>query len=217
MQHRAEKASGGNGEYFLSFGLNTKGSYDVPMAHPARRQATYDDLLAVPSHLVAEVIHGTLVTQPRPAAPHARAASRLGIELGGPFDRGRGGPGGWILLDEPELHLRGHILVPDLAGWRRERMPKLPLEVAAFELPPDWVCEVLSPSTEAVDRADKMPIYAAVGVPHVWLVDPLVRTLEVHRLDGETYRVAGVWRDAATVRAQPFDAIELELAALWAD
>jgi hypothetical protein len=106
----------------------------------AKRRATYEDLLAVPEHLVAELIHGALVTQPRPAAPHALAASVLGIELGGPFHRGKGGgPGGWILLDEPELHLRGgHVLVPDLAGWRRERMPEVPA-TTAFELAPDWV------------------------------------------------------------------------------
>jgi Uma2 family endonuclease len=188
------------------------------MGVPARSRATYDDLRSLPAHIIGEIIHGTLVTQPRPAAPHARAASRLGMDLGGPFDRGKGGPGGWILLDEPELHLRGgHVLVPDLAGWRRERMPRLPLEAAAFELAPDWVCEVLSPSTEATDRAEKMPIYAAERVTHAWLVDPLVRTLEVHRLDGETYRVVGVWRDAAAVRAEPFEAVELELGALWAE
>jgi Uma2 family endonuclease len=185
---------------------------------PARSRAIYDDLRSLPAHVIGEIIHGTLVTQPRPAAPYARAASRLGMDLGGPFDRGKGGPGGWILLHEPELHLRGgHVLVPELAGWRRERMPRLPLEAAAFELSPDWVCEVLSPSTEATDRADKMPIYAAERVTHAWLVDPLVRTLEVQRLDGETYRVVGVWRDGAEVRAEPFEAVELELGALWAE
>jgi Uma2 family endonuclease len=127
------------------------------MSDPAGRRATYDDLLAVPDGLVAEIIHGVLITQLRPAAPHALATSRLGIKLGGPFDLGNGGPGGWWILDEPELHLRGgHVLVPDLAGWRRERMPRLPIETAAFELPPDWVCEVLSPRTAATDRADKL-------------------------------------------------------------
>jgi Uma2 family endonuclease len=191
--------------------------YIPGMADPAKRRATYEDLLAVPEHLVAEIIHGVLHTHPRPAAPHTRAASRLGGALDGPFDRGRGGPGGWIILDEPELHLRGgNALVPDLAGWRRQRMPELPMEAAAFELPPDWVCEVLSPSTEATDRAEKLPIYAGERVPHVWLIDPLVRTLEVLRLDGETYRAAHVWRDSAIVRAEPFDAIELELDGLWA-
>ena len=186
------------------------------MANAAKRQASYEDLLAVPGHLVAEIIHGTLVTNPRPAAPHALASSVLGGELGPPFHRGRGGPGGWVLLDEPELHLPGgHVLVPDLAGWRRERMPVIP-EAAAFELAPDWVCEVVSPSTASIDRSDKTPIYAHESVGHVWLVDPLVRTLEVYRLDGETYRVLGTWRDEARVRAEPFDAIELELGALWA-
>jgi len=185
------------------------------MGDPAKRRATYEDLLAVPDHLIAEIIHGVLVTQPRPAAPHALAASVLGFELGGPFHRGKGGPGGWVILDEPELHLRGgHVLVPDLAGWRRERMPEVP-SAAAFELAPDWVCEVVSASTEATDRADKMPIYAAEKVRHLWLVDPRPRTLEVYRLDAERWTLLGTWRDDARVRAEPFDAVELELGALW--
>ena len=171
----------------------------------------------MPETLVAEIIHGALITHPRPAAPHTRAASRLGGALDGPFDRGKGGPGGWVILDEPELHLRGgHVLVPDLAGWRRERMPVIPMSAAAFELAPDWVCEVLSPSTVATDRAEKLPIYAAESVSHVWLVDPLVRTLEVLRLDGETYRAMRAWRDSAIVRAEPFETVDLELEALWA-
>jgi Uma2 family endonuclease len=184
------------------------------MGEPAKRCATYEDLLAVPAHLVAEIIHGVLVTQPRPATKHARASSVLGVELGGPFDRGRGGPGGWILLDEPELHLHGDILVPDLAGWRRERMPELP-DAAAFELAPDWVCEVLSPSTAATDRAEKMPIYARERVANVWLVDPIARTLEALRLDGARWILLGTWRDDAKVRVEPFDAVELELSGLW--
>jgi Uma2 family endonuclease len=187
------------------------------MADPAKRRATYEDLLAVPDHLVAELIHGVLVTQPRPGAQHGLAASVLGIELGGPFHRGKGGgPGGWVILFEPELHLHGgHVLVPDLAGWRRERMPEVPA-TAAFELAPDCVCEVLSASTEATDRADKMPLYASEKVRNLWLVDPLTRTLETYRLAGEHWTLLATWRDDALVRAEPFDAIELELAALWA-
>ncbi|HEY2511597.1 MAG TPA: Uma2 family endonuclease [Polyangiaceae bacterium] len=185
------------------------------MDEPAKRQATYEDLLAVPEHLVAEILHGVLVTQPRPAARHARAASVLGIELGAPFDRGKGGPGGWILLDEPELHLHGDVLVPDLAGWRRERMPELP-DAAAFDLPPDWVCEVLSPSTAATDRTEKMPVYARERVAHLWLVDPIARMLEVLRLDGSRWLLLGAWRDDAKVAAEPFEAFELDLASLWA-
>jgi Uma2 family endonuclease len=139
----------------------------------------------------------------------------MGALLDGPFDRGVGGPGGWVILDEPELHLHGDVLVPDLAAWRRERMPKLP-QTAAFELAPDWICEVLSPSTEAIDRADKMPVYARERVCHIWLVDPLTRTLEVFWLDGPTYRVMGTHRDEAIVTVPPFEALGLELAALWA-
>ena len=185
------------------------------MAAPARALSPYEQLLALPAHLVGEIIGGVLHTQPRPAARHARAASVLGSDLGGAFDRGRGGPGGWIILIEPELHLGKDILVPDLAGWRRTRMPELP-DVAAFELAPDWVCEVVSPSTAALDRAEKLPRYAAAAVAHAWLVDPLALTLEVLRLDTGRWVLIGTHRDDARVRAEPFDAIELELSALWA-
>src|SRR5258706_14438944 len=107
------------------------------MADAARRRATYADLLAVPENLIGEILEGEIVTQPRPAARHALVSSGLGAEIFGPFHRGRGGPGGWIILDEPELRLHGDVLVPDLAGWRRERVPQLP-DVAAFALAPDW-------------------------------------------------------------------------------
>jgi Uma2 family endonuclease len=184
------------------------------MADPAKRRATYEDLQAVPDHLVAEIVNGELVTHPRPAAAHARAASILGSELTGPFDRGKGGPGGWLILDEPELHLHGHVIVPDLASWRRERMPELP-DAAAFELAPDWVCEVLSPATAATDRADKMPIFAEHGVRYAWLIDPLMRTLEAYRLESERYSLLGTWRGDTKVAIEPFDAVPLELGALW--
>lgn len=185
------------------------------MADPARSRATYDDLRAVPEPFVAEIIHGQLVTSPRPALTHARAASVLGIKLGGPFDIGPGGPGGWLILDEPELHLGGHVLVPDLAGWRRERMPAMPDEPAT-DIVPNWVCEVLSRSTAATDRTDKVPIYAGLGVDHVWLIDPVAQTLEVLHLEGTHYSIVGSWRGGAVVRAEPFHAIEIDLAALWA-
>src|SRR4051812_33386454 len=173
------------------------------MADPARSRAVYSDLNGVPDHVVAEILDGELFTSPRPAPRHARAASSLGGELYGPFDRGRGGPGGWILLDEPELHLHGDVLVPDLAGWRRERMPELP-DAAAFELAPDWVCEVLSPSTAGLDRAEKMPLYAREGVSHVWLADPMARTLEAFELEAGRWVLLGSWRDDAVVNVRPF-------------
>lgn len=178
------------------------------------RRATYEDLLAAPAHLVAEIINGELITSPRPASPHARAASSISGELYGPFDRGRGGPGEWIILYEPELHLLGHVLVPDLAGWRRSRMPEMP-DATAFELAPDWACEVLSPSTAKIDRVDKLPIYAQAGIAHVWLVDPALRTIEALRLESGGYRLLGTWHGDSKVPIEPFEAIELELAALW--
>ena len=180
----------------------------------AHRRATYEDLLAVPDGKIAQIVAGELHVHPRPASPHARVTSTMGVDIGGPFDRGRGGPGGWVILDEPELHLGEDILVPDLAAWRRERMADA-TTAAYFTLSPDWICEVLSRSTQALDRADKMTIYAREGVRHAWLVDPIARTLEVYRLQGSEWLRVGTWRDDAAVRAEPFDAIELELAALW--
>ena len=183
---------------------------------PTRRRATYQDVLDAPENMIAQLVDGELVLMPRPALHHAAAASILGEELGPPFKRGKGGPGGWILLDEPELHLAEDILVPDLAGWRRERMPAVPPEPYTT-LAPDWICEVLSPGTAKLDRARKLPIYAREQVAHVWLVDPAARTLEILRREGELWLLVGVWSDDARLRGEPFEAIELELGALWAD
>src|SRR5262245_25433163 len=157
------------------------------MPRKDRGRATYDDIVKLPDHVIGEILDGELFVSPRPAAPHANASSVLGGELVGAFHRlpgGSRGPGGWWVLDEPELHLHGDVLVPDLAGWRQERMLRLP-NVAAFELPPDWVCEVVSPKTGRIDRARKMPIYARERVGHVFLVDPIERTFEIFRLQGE--------------------------------
>lgn len=184
------------------------------MAAPALKPATYEDVLNAPENLVAELIHGVLYTHARPRTAHARSATVLGGELHGPFDRGRGGPGGWLLLYEPELHLGANVLVPDLGGWRRDRLPEMPL-APAISVAPDWVCEVLSPSTVAVDRTVKLPVYAAQGVTHVWLVDSEAKTLEVLRLDGRTYRLVGTFANDAEVRAEPFESFTLELRELW--
>lgn len=183
-------------------------------ADPARRTATYQDVLDAPDHVVAEIVGGELVTSPRPGSLHAAAASNLGGELY-PFGRGKGGPGGWVILLEPELRLSGDVLVPDWAGWRRERMPELP-HVPAFELAPDWACEILSPGTARLDRADKLPIYRRERVPNVWLIDPLLQTLEAFKLVDSAYQLLGVWSGAQLVRVEPFDAIEIDLAVLWA-
>jgi len=182
----------------------------------ARRRATYDDLIAVPDNLVAEIIDGELVTSPRPASPHALAATRIGTDLGGPFDRPPGGglPGGWWLLFEPELRLGEDVIVPDFAGWRRDRMPVLP-NVVGFTQPPDWMCEVVSPSTGAVDRGRKMRIYARERVAHLWMVDPLARTLEIYRLEDNRWVVAGTHAASEHVRPEPFDAVELDIGRWW--
>ncbi|HZH75540.1 MAG TPA: Uma2 family endonuclease, partial [Archangium sp.] len=161
-----------------------------------------------------EIVDGELYVSPRPASPHARAATRLGAVLDGPFDQGEGGPGGWIILYEPELHLGGDALVPDLAGWRRERMPEMP-HVAAFTLAPDWVCEVLSPSTAVLDREKKMKAYAREAVRHLWLVDPLRQALEAYRLEDQRWSRQGLWVGEDSVRVEPFEAIVLKLGLLW--
>ena len=182
--------------------------------HDSTRRATYQDVLDAPAHRVAEIVHGTLYTQPRPAPPHAVASSYLGGELTGPFGKGRGGPGGWWILDEPELHLGEDILVPDLAGWRRERMAELP-DTAYFTLEPDWVCEVLSASTRRLDLHEKRPVYAHEGVPYLWLVDPVDRTLEAFELhDGQWLLIASA-KDDEPISIRPFDAITFSLGDLW--
>lgn len=186
------------------------------MLPASKRRATYDELCQVPDHLVAEILDGELFATPRPALPHARTGSALGSELHGPFDQGRAGPGGWWILFEPELHLQQDVLVPDLAGWRRVRLPGIPNE-PFMTLAPDWVCEVLSPSTERIDRLRKLRIYAREGVAHLWLVNPLQRTLEVFRLDESHWIVAAMHGGDEVVKAEPFEAISLELPRIWPD
>jgi Uma2 family endonuclease len=183
----------------------------------APRRATYDDLIAVPDHLVAEIIDGELFTSPRPATPHVRAGSAIGSDLFGGFDGPPGGaskPGGWWILDEPELHFGQDVLVPDIAGWRIERMPTIP-NVVGITIAPDWVCEVISPSTGWLDRTRKMPVYAREGVGHLWLVDPLARTIEVYRRDDDRWTVAGTYGGDETLQTEPFTALPLDMCRWW--
>jgi Uma2 family endonuclease len=188
------------------------------MADPAKRRATYQDVLDSPVHRVAEVIDGELYTHPRPRPRHALGAAGLAGELWGPYQRGRGGPGGWWILVEPELHLGSEpdIVVPDLAGWRRERLPQLPDE-AYFTLAPDWACEILSTSTAQLDKTRKLPLYAREKVAHVWLLDPDALTLEILELDGPTYRLLATHGGSDVVSGVPFTEIDLELAGLWGE
>ncbi len=185
------------------------------MTELALRAATYEDVLGSPPGVVAEVVNGVLYQHPRPALPHAAAASVVGEELGGPFKRGKGGPGGWIILDEPELHLGADILVPDVGGWRRSTLPVLP-DLAYLSVRPDWVCEVASPATRALDRGTKLDVFQREGVGHVWIIEPLDRLLEVLELDGETYRIVQRATGDAPARLRPFEAIEFDVGALWA-
>jgi Uma2 family endonuclease len=188
----------------------------VSSSKRTRTQTTYDDILALPDHVVGEIVDGELIVSPRPAAPHARASTVLGGDIGPPFDRGRGGPGGWWIVDEPELHLEEQILVPDLAGWRRERMPSFPT-TAFFTLSPDWICEVLAPSSARLERIKKLSAYLEQGVRWAWLVDPLARTLEVFESLGNRWTLAAAFEGDAVVRAIPFDAIaiEIEIGGWW--
>ena len=187
-----------------------------------KRRATYADLEAVPPHLVAEILNGELVTHPRPTGRHSRVHTRLIGQLVGHFEHGAEilhGPGGWALLTEPELHMADDVAVPEIAGWRIERLPPAPepdpLEPVKIALVPDWVCEVLSKSTEDYDRGDKAEIYARNGIPHMWLVDPRIEQLEVYELADGKCRQIGLHSGSVAVRAPPFEAAELVLRRIW--
>jgi Uma2 family endonuclease len=181
-----------------------------------RRRATYADIEALTDRFVGEILAGDLYASPRPRLRHAQATAWVDRRLGPPFHEGSGGPGGWWILIEPELHLAEDVVVPDLAAWRRERLSVVP-DAAYLELAPDWVCEILSPSTERIDRGLKLRIYAREGVSHLWLLNPDARTLEVFRLQGGEWVVSAVHTGETPVRAEPFDAIELDLKTLWGE
>ncbi|MCP3137119.1 Uma2 family endonuclease [Pyxidicoccus xibeiensis] len=176
----------------------------------------YSMLTALPSGWVGEILDEELVASPRPTAAQTRAAFMLGVELGEQLDRRRGGSGRWCFLRAPELHLGHDMLVPDLAGWRRERVDApLDPDVPFLTLAPDWVCEVLAPSTAALDRTRKLPLYARAGVAHVWLVDPTARTLEVYQRVKRGWLLTGSYEADSLVRAEPFASSMLELGSLW--
>lgn len=183
---------------------------------PAKRRATYDDVLRAPENMTAEVIDGELHLMPRPRRSHIRSASGLGSFLFRAFQIGAGGPGGWTLLHGPEVHLGSDILVPDLGGWRAGRLvDKEDVDEPYITVAPDWICEILSPGTFRIDRMKKVPIYARERVAHVWLVDPRERTVEVLRLEGDGYRLVGTYGGDDAVRAEPFDDAEIPPAFLW--
>jgi len=189
----------------------------VTLDLPPPGQASYADIEALPERYVGELIDGTLYAQARPASPHAVAASRLGALINVAYQReagGGGGPGGWWILFEPELHFGADVLVPDVAGWHRERMPVVP-NVPWFELAPDWLCEVASPATARLDRSLKLARYHRAGVGHVWLVEPLQRRIEVFRRSEEGWLLVDNHFDDELVGIEPFAALPIALADLW--
>ncbi len=186
------------------------------MGSEAKKFATYEDFLNVPEHLQAEIIAGELITSPRPGPRHAMASTSLGEEITGPFQKGKGGgPGGWWILFEQEIHLQGDILIPDIAGWKKELLPTIPTDKNYLEIAPQWVCEILSPGTARKDRVWKMPIYAREKVEHIWLIHPVEKTLEVYQRNEMIWTLLQSFGGNDQVRAAPFDAIELDLDSLW--
>jgi Uma2 family endonuclease len=184
-------------------------------ARLARPRATYEDVVALPEHVTGEIINGQLYTQPRPGGPHTFVTSELGAEINGAFGRARGGPGGWFILDEPELHLGEDVLVPDIAGWKRERLPVEARTGSFFTVVPDWVCEVLSPGTARRDREVKAPSYAGHGIDHFWLVDPVIGHIDAFARREEGWLWLGSWSED-DAKIPTFDAVGLELRAIWA-
>lgn len=185
------------------------------MPQPMKKPATYEDLFDIPDHTTGEIIAGEMVVTPRPSRRHAQVESALCAELKAPFDFGRGGPGGWVILVEPEIQLGEHTLVPDLAGWRRERFP-VSEDHNWISATPDWICEILSPNTVRLDRITKMAIYRDHAVPHVWLLDPVAKTLEAFGLgQSGTWLTLGLYADDQTIRAAPFHEVAIDLANLW--
>ena len=183
---------------------------------PARKFATYDDLYSLPENMTGEIIDGELIASPRPSRRHSDTSSILGGELIPPYRLGRGGPGGWIILDEPEIAFGDNIIVPDLAGWKKERFP-IDEDHNWISVAPDWVCEIISPSSASIDRVRKMGIYLMHRVPYYWIIDPLSKTLEVFENENAKWVVIGSFEGNDKVRVPPFDAIEIDLSSLWFD
>jgi Uma2 family endonuclease len=182
---------------------------------PARKVPTIEDLDRLPRNIKGEIIEGVLYTMTRPRGPHQRTMLSMGRRIADPFDDGKDGPGGWWILPEPGIELESTPEIsPDVAGWRRERLPSLPEDVP-IRVVPDWVCEILSPSTRRHDLLIKKPYYARIGVPHHWLVDRAARTLTAYRLEAGRWLELGVFGDERDARIEPFDAVPIDVASLW--
>jgi len=186
------------------------------MDQAAQTKATYDDLHNLADNMIGEIVNGSLYATPRPSPRHAKITSELGAEIIYPYRFGRGGPGGWIILDEPEIQLSSHTLVPDIAGWKQDNFPSL-LKTNWIDVAPDWICEVLSPGTLRLDKTQKMPIYAEHHVQHLWLINPIDKTLDVFKWSSQGWLLLHAYVENDMVRADPFQEIEIDLAELWLD
>lgn len=184
------------------------------MTKTVNKQASYQDIIDLPENMVGEIIHGRLEMRPKSATRYALASSSLSAELVSSFQQGQDGAGGWWIIDEPVCHLDSHVLVPDLVGWRRQRMPALP-KTACFKTPPDWICEILSPTTTRIDRIVKMPIYAELGINYLWLIDPVLRTLEAYELHDGHWLLTGAHADNESIAIAPFAEHTFSLTDLW--
>jgi Uma2 family endonuclease len=182
----------------------------------ARKLATIDDLLALPEDARAELIDGVIVPKEAARTRHNYSQAALIEELRGPFQRGRGGPGGWWILPEQMVRISEHRSArADLAGWRHERLASPPWDDRVIDVAPDWVCEILSPSNEGHDRITKADYYTTIGVPYYWLVNPSERILEAYELRDRLWVRTGAYGDTAVARIAPFEAIELDVGALF--
>jgi Uma2 family endonuclease len=183
---------------------------------PSMKPPTLADLDALPPGIVGEIIEGVLYTMTKPRARHQRTGTGIGSDLRGPFDLGRGGPGGWWIIAEPGIELPNDTkeISPDVAGWRRERMPELPVD-EPIRVVPDWVCEILSKTTRRHDQLVKLPYYADVGVPYAWIVDLEARVLTAQRLESGRWLTIGTYSDETEARIAPFDAVPLNVADWW--
>ena len=184
------------------------------MTDAAKNKATYEDLYDIADNMIGEIIDGELIAAPRPSRRHSSTIAKITSTVLPPYEYGRGGPGGWIILVEPEIEFGENILVPDLAGWKEERFiweeEQNPISVI-----PDWACEVLSPNTARLDRVKKMARYAEHGVSFLWLIDPILMTLEAYRLESGRWTLLGSYAENDKVRVEPFQEIVIGLGDLW--
>ncbi len=186
------------------------------MPEPAEKKASYEDLYSIPENMTGEIIDGELIVTPKPSPRHSNASAWLTATLVPPYRKGTSGPGGWTILPEVEIMLGQHLLVPDISGWRNERFPGFPKE-NWISVSPDWVCKILSPGTARLDKVRKMPIYAEYEIPHLWLLDPIAKTLEVFELQSGKWAFQKAYAENDKVRAEPFHEIEFDLGDFWID